>query len=246
MSESESPSRTEVGIPYFFYDVIGRILPGGFLVFGVILSWKGLKFFNDIWNEVKQFHSIETGAATLVLGVGVLLFVNVSSLAGSMLASLAHESVGKFWERRRPLNLAGLNTFLGAAVLPLLQEQFKSQFHSDLTDNQGNLKGASNLCTYHLLKVAPKLGVISARHDAESLGAQSMVFSIVILIAISVLKLCLNPSDTFLKYWLAILAVGLIGYGYTFSYHRRKKLYGRFALYMVTNEHANKNKRVFE
>lgn len=236
MADLESGKFT-VGIPYFFYDFIGRILPGAFLCLGTILTWYGTRCLYDLKDDIQRLPKVETGAAAFVLALGLLIFINVAALLGSMLASLAHHLVGKrkFWQH---LTLVGLWTWLGVphGASKCLQDKFRIQFGFELTES--TFKSASNLCAYHLIGISPTLGTMSARHDAELLGAQSMVLAIAWMELLHMARwICcwreLKPHWLHGLIWFLILSVSLVGFAWTFEHHREKKLYGRFALYLA-------------
>lgn len=236
MSESESPSPTGVGIPYFFYDIIGRILPGAFLIVGAIITFREHQLISWILDLAQNGIHIETGAATLILGLILTLFVGAAALTGSILASLAHVIDGWLWKLGHKITFENLLLFLNAGDVPSFREHFERHFGKIKPTDEAQFKGASILCSYYILGTSENLGVLAARHDAEALSSQSMVLASLILLIATLMRLCRSHEPLFLYWWLGVLTSVFIGASLTFNYHRKKKIYSRFGLYFASNE----------
>src|SRR5947208_2680621 len=101
MPESDQGSKVVANIPFFFYDVIGRMFPGGFLILGACLSSRRflpLYCFDSLLNASK-LPEISLGFATLAFGLAVFLFAVSSSFLGFILAALSNVLVEKMWRR---------------------------------------------------------------------------------------------------------------------------------------------------
>jgi hypothetical protein len=115
------------------------------------------------------------------------------------------------------------------------EKQFLIQFGSELTD--GSLNESSFLCAYYGWKINPNLGAMQGRWDSDLLVAHSFVLVSVALLAMGVVEGCIASFDLFLKVWLIVLVVILCGSFLAFKYHRKKRVYGRFGLFLTLTSH---------
>lgn len=237
----ESERQTVVAnIPFLFYDVIGRMFPGGFLIIGGFLSsLHFLPFYCfDSWLKTSKVSEISVGFATLVIGLSVLIFAVSSSFLGFVLGALSNILVEKMiWRRCSPFDLKGLGKFLGIDNLGFVKTQFQLQFGSEPQD--GSLNESSFLCAYYGWKVNTNVGAMQARWDSDLLAAQSFVLVSVILIAMAVIEGVVAGFDLFLIVWLIVLTIILSGSCLAFNYHRKKRVYGRFGLFLALSSHAH-------
>ncbi len=236
MAESESPSKLGIEIPYFYYDIIARIAPGAFLIAGVLLSWDP-RFLAQRLSEFLDgaiARSMSAGLAALLVGTGLFALWGISAFVGFLLGSLSHEVVERGLWHWRKLTLTGLSDFIGARI-DFLKNQFQIQFGSELTDQ--SLRRASHLCAFYVWRSDPGLGAMAARADAELLAAQSVLFvSLVLLVAVA--RKCFMQGFTpNREIWLATLFGILVSSVLTFDYHRQKRVYGRFALFLAVSNH---------
>jgi hypothetical protein len=243
MPEPEQQTTGIANIPFLFYDVIGRMFPGGFLILGTILSahrFLPLYYFDCILKQTKA-SEVSLGVATLVTGLAVVLFAATSTFFGFVLAALSNGLVEKqIWRRFAPLTLVGLKDFLGVDNIEFLKSQFQIQFGSEPQD--GSLNESSFLCAYYGWKISPTLGAMQGRWDSDLLAAQSFVLVSLMLILLVVAELLILGCDFFLIVWLAVLGFILCGSCLAFSYHRKKRVYGRFGLFLALSNspHAEK------
>jgi hypothetical protein len=240
MPESEQQSTVVANIPFLFYDVIGRMFPGGFLIIGAFLS--SLRFLPlycfDPYLKTAKVSETSVGFATLALGLAVLIFAVTSSFLGFILAALSNVLVEKMiWRHRSPFNLVGLSKFLGIANIGFLKTQFALQFGSEPTD--GSLNESSFLCAYYGWKINPNLGTMQGRWDSDLLAAQSFVLVSAALVVMAVVEGFIVGFDLFLIVWLIVLTIILCGSCLAFNYHRKKRVYGRFGLFLALSSHAH-------
>jgi hypothetical protein len=241
MPESEQQSAVVANIPFLFYDVIGRMLPGGFLIIGAFLSsLRFLPFYCfDPYLKTAKVSETSVGFATLALGLAVLIFGVTSSFLGFILAALSNVLVEKMiWRRRSPFNLQGLSKFLGIENIRFLKTQFSLQFGSEPKD--GSLNESSFLCAYYGWKINPNLGTMQGRWDSDLLAAQSFVLVSAALIVMALAEGFIGGGfDLFLIVWLVVLAIILCGSCLAFNYHRKKRVYGRFGLFLALSSRAD-------
>src|SRR5438477_12952220 len=109
MPDSGGESNNVVAnIPFLFYDVIGRMFPGGFLIIGGMLSWCHFLPLHDFAPHMQGAKLSETsvGLATLTIGLAVLMFTATSTFLGFILAPLSNVLVEKMiWKKCSPLSL---------------------------------------------------------------------------------------------------------------------------------------------
>ena len=240
MPEPEQQSTMAANIPFLFYDVIGRMFPGGFLIIGAFLSsLRFLPFYClDSYLKATKVSETSVGFATLVVGLSALIFAAISSFLGFILGALSNLLVEKMiWGHYWPFNLDRLSKFLGIENIAFLKTQFQLQFGSEPKD--GSLNESSFLCAYYGWKINPNLGTMQGRWDSDLLAAQSFVLVSVVLIAMAVMEGFIVDFDLFLIVWLIVLAIIFCGSCLAFNYHRKKRVYGRFGLFLALSSHAH-------
>ncbi len=234
MPESDKAGpKVGADIPYFFYDIIARIIPGAFLIVGVILTWNGQILIPCVLGKLGKIGSSESSAGiiTLLVTVCLLVFVCVSAFLGFLIASISNITIEKGLFHWWPLDIAGLGAFLGLENINDLRQQFKKQFGSEFADHAINR--SSFLCAYHVWKIDANLGAMTGRHDAELLAAQSVFMVGLVLVFAVVSKGIVYGFGSYLWNWLGSLALITIGACLTFQYHRKKRVYSRFALFLA-------------
>jgi hypothetical protein len=235
MGESDSESKTKFHIPFFFYDVIGRMMPGAYLIFGTVLCL--LPFFNrcQFFSFVQASRALDVsgGLAAVVIGTGLLFFGFASSFLGFVLAAISHTVVEQFLWRWAPLDHSGLIEFLGIKNEDPLWERFRNQFGAEPTEK---LNRSSFLCSYYTWRTSTTLGEMQGRHDSDLLAAQSFVLISLALTVAVLLEIQWIGASTYLGVWLGTLAVILLGSALAFNYHRKKRVYDRFGLFLALTD----------
>jgi hypothetical protein len=127
--------------------------------------------------------------------------------------------------------LDGLRDFLGIDNVAFLKSQFQIQFGSEPQD--GSLNESSFLCAYYGWKISLTLGAMQGRWDSDLLAAQSFVLVSLILILLVIAEALILGFDLFMIVWLAVLGFILSGSCLGFNYQRKKRVYGRFGLFLA-------------
>ncbi len=235
MAEGLQESKVVANIPFLFYDVIGRMFPGSMLLIGGCIScWDFLPSYPGNWSDGLRFAKDATGLVAVAAGLGVLLFGAVASFLGFTLAALSNVAVEKIWRIKHGYTFEGLEKFLGVESIDSLKERFRKQFGSYPKDKA--LNESSFLCAYFGWKVDPTLGAMQGRWDADLLAAQSFVLVSLILLLMTGTEIHISGCDLFKIVWTVFLAVTLLGSFLNFRYHREKRVYGRFALFLALYE----------
>jgi hypothetical protein len=237
--EPVSASRITGVIPFFFYDAIARIVPGAFLLIGAAFSLTGGTLLTS-WPAELQKTFPKDSTAGYAAAV-VLLFLGVAHFLGVLLGSLSHAIVGRPWRRLSPLKLGGLAQHIGAADTKELSSRFRRCFGSELNDE--TLNEASFLCLYYVWTTDQNLGAMTTRIDAECLGAQSCVLvsaGLTLCTWLNVFRkhFWLNTCD-----WIWVASISLIAASafLSFDYMRKKRLYGRFGLFLAISERETRS-----
>jgi hypothetical protein len=233
MAEPDSESKPKLHIPFFFYDVIGRMMPGAYLMFGVILCCCPFFHWRQIVCFLEDSHalSMSGGLAAVLIGSGLLLFGFVSSFFGFLLAALSNVVVEKCFWRWSPLNYPGLVEFLGIESASSLDKRFKRQFGSEPTKN--SLNQSSFLCAYYIWQTATTLGEMQGRYDSDLLASQSFVFvSVALIVAVFIEAIWVSFSAYFIVFLIALATI-CVASSLSFDYHRKKRVYGRFGLFLA-------------
>ena len=231
MAEPAVGSTFRAYIPFFFYDVIGRMMPGAYLILGAMLCFP--KFVQGIVSFFKDPHTqtMSGGLAAVLISTALLLFGFISSFFGFLLAALSHEVVEKGIWRWWPLNESDLIKFLGIENASSLRERFKTQFGSEL--KKDSLNRSSFLCAYHIWQSATALGEMQGRYDSDLLASQSFVLVSMALIMVLLIEAHSLGFSTYLVVLLIVLALIGVASGLSFNYHRKKRVYGRFGLFLA-------------
>jgi hypothetical protein len=234
--DSHSDSQHKVHIPFLYYDVIGRMIPGAYLIIGELACF--LPFYN--WSKLVLFLDrtralgMSTGLATVVIGTALLFFGLVTVFLGFVLSALSFVLVERVFRRRSPLNHSGLVKFLGIENANSLDVRFRDQFGTEPTKE--SLTGASFLCAYYIWKTNTNLGYMQGRQDSDLIAAQSFVLVSVALIVTVLCEMIFWDRTTYLGVLLAVLVVIALGSMLAFNYHRKKRVYGRFQLFLALSD----------
>jgi hypothetical protein len=247
MNEFVQSTSTKGLIPNFFYDVIAFIIPGGFLVIGGLGMWFGPPLHKWLASPPlamtkSPFPDMSSATAALIFAIFFLLFLGACSLVGFFLASLSHQAIERILWSRFKLSLADLSNYLGAEKIDKLKKLFFSQFGFALTDE--HLERASFLCSYYIWRWDLNLGMMTARHDAERLASQSSLLVSGFLLIEALFHwgvVAHNWTSTYDLAWVVCLVFCIVGSALSFHYHRRKRVYTRFAIYLaiVSDKNAN-------
>lgn len=239
MSEPEANSKIKTDIPFLFYDVIGRMMPGAYLIFGIAVC--SFPFFTRqqfiCLGRRVQAHTPESAIAVSIIGICIVFFFCASAFCGFLLASLSYLLVEKPWNRCSPLNYKGMKEFMGEETAASINSRFDGRFGVKL-EKLDSLNRPSFICAYDIWRTDINLGQMQGRHDADLLAAQSFVLVTMVLVIITGYEACVYLQP-FLYSWLAILIILGLGSVLSFNYHRKKRVYGRFEMFLALNEQAS-------
>ena len=230
MAEPAAGSTFRPHIPFLFYDVIGRMMPGSYLILGVMLCRPTFIQGTVCFLKDSDALKVSGGLAAVLIGTGLILFGFISSFFGFLLAPLSYLVVEQWLWARSRLNDSDLVKFLGIETAASLNERFKRQFGSER--NQNSLNRSSFLCAYYAWQTATALGEMQGRFDSDLLASQSFVLvSIVLFVAL--LIEAIRAISTYVL--VLLIVVVLIGAASTlaFNYHRKKRVYGRFGIFLA-------------
>jgi hypothetical protein len=215
-------------IPFFFYDVFARILPGGFLLLSVTLLGLGASDAKVLPERIQEVMKLAPIAGPTV---ALLVFLMAADFIGFFLGSLSF-SVEWLWDKVSPLSVEGLRSWLGAAKdeETSVEAAFMKQFGVRLKGGKGqtsNIVHCSFSCWNFVSLHRPGLAVISARWDAEALLSRSVLFASVPLMFWSLVG----------SHWLGFFVQAMIfpGAFFSFKYHRCKRVFGRFSLFHLAS-----------
>ncbi len=229
----ESPSTKEItgSMPLFFYDAIGRIVPGALLMIGLLFYFKRDLISDWPCPLLRTFPKDSTAGYSLAI---LLVFFGVAHFVGVILASWSYLVLEYFWNWKWPLNNDALAESLGGTRLDKLNTEYKSHFGHGL-DN--SLNDASFLCSHYLWSADPNLGLMTARGDAEALSGRSLAFvSIIFSLLPSFVNLfCWRGYSRFDMLWTAVMAFVALGALMSFNHLRKKRVYSRFAMFLAVN-----------
>jgi hypothetical protein len=169
--------------------------------------------------------------------------LGVAHLLGIFLGSLSFSIFENIWKRCVALDLSDLKEYLDLTSTTDLEEQYKERFGNPLP--AGSLNGASFLCSYYVWRIDPNLGLMTARSDAELLAARSLCLVIPILSLMPVLGHWIEAHQGVPVWWIWDLL--LIPFFITsllyFNYTRKKRVFHRFALFMVATSKVDRSSK---
>jgi hypothetical protein len=239
MGEPEDiPSAARIAgtIPLFFYDLIGRIVPGAVLILGLLLYTRR-DLLGDWFDGLQKVFPKDSSAGYEV--AMLLLFFAFAYFCGVVLSSLSYMVVEWIWNRFRPLNLKTFAEHYGVSNGGL-EKRLEAYFGVTLRD--GSLDRASALCAFYVWRKDIKLGIITARTDAELLGARSLVLVSLILLLVPFLHSWTDgPMQRFA--WGGCLALILVSTLLTYDYLRQKRVFMRCALFLASTEPLEDHKK---
>ncbi len=229
MAEELETKQISGSIPFFFYDLIGRIVPGAVLILGVLLYFENDLLHNWLMTIQCIFPKDSTAGYALAI---VLLFFGVAHLLGVLLGSMSYMVVASPWEKFAPFDSARLKDYLGMADTRELHARFKKLFGYAL--DEAHLNKASFQCSYYVWRTNPNLGLMTARADAELLSAQNLVFVNLILFLMSSFRLSRHLGWNGDLPWAVCLGLAFFGTCPSFNYMRKKKVFGRFGMFLAS------------
>lgn len=238
MGDDTSTPKVNTDIPFLFYDVIARVVPGVYLLASTVMIWGASVILYRIHQLLRAviLGTVSAGALASLIGIVILAFWGLASFIGFLLSSPSYLVVERFLFRGYRLSLDGLKQFLGSGDQAVLMDLFKKQFGFAIPSGGKELNRASFLCAYTVWRKAPGLGSMSGRFDTDLMACQSS-FLVTILLSAELLMrelwLGLTSYD-----WILWIVLGglLLGCLSTFPYLREKRVYGRFALYLSLND----------
>jgi hypothetical protein len=235
-------------IPFFFYDVISHIIPGTVLLIGGLSIWRAERFPPSLPAWLNNLATTEESiaAVSVICGVAFLLFLGFAATVGFLLAAVSHQAVEKIWRRWTKYSLDGLARFMGDTIPnKALVGAYKDCFGIDLNQDS-ELEGASNLCVYYTWKKDATLGAMMARFDGEKLMSQSLILVGMILFVEAVGGGCCDrsryPYMSVCGLTLLVAAILLFGVasGFAFDYHRKKRVYSRFQIFLALSSNSSR------
>ena len=211
MAENEIPEPGGVGgiVPHFYYDLLGRIVPGIYLLVAghwlVQLNGKAPALGNS-------------------LSATAIVITTLAAYAISFVLGPCSYWVFDWLCRFDPKDLTG----------EITDVMDKNGISHPLADKKGNFHGSilkqSELCGYRLWLRAPQLAIICSRWDAEAFTARQIgMVTIILLVVTAWMTVSGKPPD---HAWIALCLFLLITVfsAKQFHYSRRKAILARFRM----------------
>jgi hypothetical protein len=229
----EAPSAKEIPgtIPLFFYDTIGRIIPGALLIIGVLAFCRRNSITDWPGPLDKVFPNDSTAGYSLAV---ILLFLGLSYIAGILLAAWSFTVLENTF-RKIPclkLNIKDLTKSLGGDQVHVLQSEYHKQFGHYFSGE--TIENASFLCSYYLWNKKSTLGLMSARGDAEALSGRSLTLVSIILFLLPVVTKIGSWGTCGFDYgWAIFMSFVVIGAMLSWNHQRKKRVYSRYAFFLA-------------
>ena len=137
--------------------------------------------------------------------------------------------------RNHRYSVEELSGIIGKSNMDLLKSRFKRAFGSEISSDN-DIEWASFLCSYYIWQKSQNLGLITARFDAEKQATQSCILVSLILLIEHIVHNLLSPARSLgsvseMWVWGAVLLAFSAASFASFSYHRKKRVYGRFQIF---------------
>jgi len=240
---TELPARVGAVIPNFFFDAIGRIVPGTYLLAGML----GVGYVSSIGSLLNQIRSSVTAAILFSF-----CLISFGYLAGFLLGAVSY-LLEWAMQKREMWNLAMLRKRFGHSTDKETQVEraFYERFGYKIMDkDENNIEECSWRCAFFVWAENPLLGSMAARWDAEALADRSVATaSLIIALEILVLKYLTIPHCYFsfwylhwyYSFWfLEACVIAVIDY----EYHRKQRIWGRFQLFGSLSSNITKPSRL--
>jgi hypothetical protein len=216
MGEVEGlPQKVGGVVPYFFYDLYGRILPGLFLWCGLIAAW---------WQTpvVQRFVCAVRGLSATGWAFGSLMALAACFLAGFLLSDLTRITL---WKLVRPISIKQVRGYFGtpADQKSALETAFESYFGFPMTraiEEDQDLIWAARLCEFVIVSQNPAMDSVLTRVAAEELLSRSLMVASSILAPISACHGTLVAS-------VAYVVIGYLSFS-SYKHYRQKGFRERF------------------
>jgi hypothetical protein len=187
-------------VPYFFYDILGRVFPGLFLLGGLVLTFKGSQFLQQSFGQVRLLELLLGGTA----------FAALCFLAGFTL-----DAVGRwiFHFMRPRYVLSALRHQYGSPAdqESQLETAFKTYFGFSLgytSEDPEYLATCGRLCRLVVAASDSALDSQLARVDAEECLSRALAVA-------SATLMILNP---FLRHWISSIVYVACVRGFCFGF----------------------------
>jgi hypothetical protein len=208
----------KVEIPHVWFDIIGRVIPGAFLIVG--LGAEG--YFPDSIKRCIFDPSVPTLTLTFIL----LVYISAAFTAGFLLGPLGC-ILDCAWNKRRPLRL---EEFSGDTI-KLLEDEFKVSKEESI-DRQNQNIWRARLTAVHILWTRPtalSAAALVSKRDAEKLASSSLAWAGLVLMGgwVAVWTLScfgIGPHEPFAVrvMVLAVLSVVVVMSLFAYDHYRKR------------------------
>lgn len=217
------PSRVGGAIPYFFFDAIGRIVPGAYLIVGMLSAGFEPK-------EVIFLKNITMSGPT-GLAASFFTLLIASYFIGFVLGPISW-TLEAAWRWKWEWSIRKVRQWYGmpskeSPIEQRIQERFKFSISDDNNQSERILR-ASWLCQFYVYNASYQLGIMATRWDAESLAARNVVAASLFPFGYSLSNLDWWRAGVFFFIGFFVLLA--------YRYHRKKQLMGRFDLFLACSK----------
>jgi len=191
-------------IPHSWFDAIGRIIPGAFLLGGVFDAGYSSPL-------VSQFSGYLLRYSLFGPAVGLLVFATAAWITGFLLATLSYlvDCVsGCLWP------------FRWKDIPEPMQKVMKSQFTPRLSEREHQQILRARDCLLHLLWTRPEglqIAMLASKRDAEALVSRSVAVAAVLLVFLN------KYLSGRWRGWPVFVVTAMLGL-WSYSYYRRRSL----------------------
>ena len=225
---TDAPQKVAGLIPYFFYDLYGRILPGLFLLCGLLA---------EFWNVLpaqtlkKGIHNVS--ASEWIVGVAVTLAA--CFVAGLLLSEITRLTVWKL--QRVPVSISELREHFGSGKdeVSVIERAFESHFDFRL-DRPGKggryLIYCGRLCEFVVINQSPAMDAVAVRVAAEELLSRSLLAASVILFLCSLIPLLCSFPPFCLWVTIGYLLIAVLSFS-SYRHYNRKAILEKFQSFLA-------------
>lgn len=220
---TDTPHKVAGLIPYFFYDLYGRILPGLYLLSGLLLAFWCKPAALGLKSGVR-----DASASEWIIGSAIALAA--CFIVGLLLTEVTRITL---WKLRVPVSIEDLRAHFGSApeVPSTIESAFQSRFGFPLSPPSKSgtyLIGCGRLCEFVVISQSPAMDAVAVRVAAEELLSRSLFVASLILLPFS-----FRPFN-----WWALIVysfVAVLSYG-SYKHYRRKSILEKFQMFLALTQ----------
>ena len=215
---AEIPSVTQVGglIPNVWFDLIGRIVPGSYLILGLLYVARHIRAVEALRTYMNQ-------PSLAAPAIGLLMFTGAAYTSGFLLGHASHPLIDSLLARPWRVKARDIDPNVTAALSARYTNWAAGR------ESEALVRRARDLCSYYIWNKNPTLAVIFGRWDSEALASESICTASIALFIVYVWCYGLHWA---LVAFPTVAVLAFLGY----CYHRPRAIRARFDMFLTLSK----------